>query len=111
MCGSVTAEYLGTGNDRDDLYFKRLYVRENISCLCKTEPLFFSVEYYLRICFIVGSGVGTGPWSISLNNTQSVSNAERNLMYFGVNRKLLLKVTCLKKGNNGFLCLGCNPFC
>ena len=80
MCGSVTAEYLGTGNDRDDLYFKRLYVTENISCLCKIEPLYFSVEYYLRICFIVGSGVGTGAWSISLNITQSVSNAERNLM-------------------------------
>ena len=80
MCGSVIAEYLGTGNGRDDLYFKRLYVRENISCLCKIEPLYFSVEHYLRICFIMGSGVRTGPWSISLNITQSVSNAERNLM-------------------------------
>ena len=31
MCGSVIAEYLGTGNDRDDLYFKRL--EQNLSIL------------------------------------------------------------------------------
>ena len=29
MCGSVIAEYLGTGTDRDDLYFKRL--EQNLS--------------------------------------------------------------------------------
>ena len=42
MCGSILFEYLGTRNDRDEMYLKDVFVRANISCSSKIELPYFT---------------------------------------------------------------------
>ena len=58
--GSSLSEYLGHNGNRDDERVqKRVFVRENLSCLSKIELPYFSVESYKPICIYCGAE-GTG---------------------------------------------------
>lgn len=54
MCGYVTAEYMGTGNNGDESYLTSLCLRVNILYSSKNDPSHFSVEYYPEICIHCG---------------------------------------------------------
>ena len=54
VCGSVLADYAGTGNDKDLKLIENIYVRENISCASKIELPYYSVDHYPKICIYCG---------------------------------------------------------
>ena len=63
MCGSILAEYLGTGNDRDEKYYERYYLLEKtspapVTLNCLTTRLMFTLKYV----FIVAQVVLLEPW-------------------------------------------------
>ena len=55
VCGSVLADYAGTGNDRDLKLIANIYVRENISCASRIELPYYSVDHYPKICIYCGT--------------------------------------------------------
>ena len=54
MCGSVLADYAGTGNDKDLKLIENIYIKENISSANKVELPYYSVDYYPKICIYSG---------------------------------------------------------
>ena len=56
VCGSSLYEYLEhDGNNDDERVQKKVFVRENLSCLSKIELPFFSVDSYKPICIYCGA--------------------------------------------------------
>ena len=54
VCGSVLADYAGTGNDKDLKFIENIYVRENLSCASKIELPYYAVDHYPKICIYCG---------------------------------------------------------
>lgn len=56
VCGSVLSEYQGTGGElkTEREIFKKVFVRENLSCVSKIELPYYSVAFYKKICVWCG---------------------------------------------------------
>ena len=54
VCGTVSSEGEGTGNEKDRKLLNSIYVRRNISCSSKIELPYYSVDHFPKICIYCG---------------------------------------------------------